>query len=386
MSILLLIDGLIQEGDGPLEHYAPTLGRLWSNGRSGHIFLPQRKFIPEEDIFFFDLFNKELPERQHQDLPLGFFAALGLDLQPDPTRSWGRLAFSHLRQQREQLLFVSPHRTGQTRAEIQRLAQDLAIELAIDGWTIHSSLNEHLLISYPNPLHIRTTPLPPLDGQSILEHLPRGSDNNVLQRLLISGQLLLARHPINLERQTQHRVTLNTPWIWGVGTGPTKSPGILQLPQHATCFTTEPVVAGLARFIGFDHVFLDDFHLDLTKLTEKIAQACHQGAVLVHLTEPALLGRHGLKTQRQESMLTLDRTFIAPLRQATAAAGQTLLVSTSYGLNPQGEGHTHPVPWLTASGRELTDKPRASFLAKLTPHQSPQNLSKPFELAQEWLR
>ena len=379
MPLLVLIDGLEMATssddhtlqDAPL----PVLARLAATGQTGLVHFSDDEREPEEGGAYFKLFGDFSSKRfaPDQDLPLGYATALALDTAgfhpPDPQRTWCCLGFTHLYRKRDDLLFLSPERTGQTQEACQHLAEACLSEFQAEGWMLHQRPEEDPAFSASQgigvlsrahspetPVMVRTHPLSCLEGRSFRTHQPSGPHANILMRLLTNGQLALARHPLNLERERTGRVTLNTPWIWGVGDG-LSLPSIPPTPTLGHCWTAHPVVAGLARASGHTVATMDEM-ADFSPLVAQIPNAMASGSVLIHLHGPALLARHGLTQERETLLKRVNDQLLEPLTQHLAERHHVMVIASSHALTHDGRGSHQPVSWITASGRALSKRRR----------------------------
>lgn len=377
MSLLLLIDGLkiASASEYSEEEDLPIVHRLAAIGQTGQLSFTDQSREPEEGSPYFDLFGYGMAteESEARDLPLGYLTALGrVDREgmkePDPTRTYGCLGFTHLYKKQNDLMFLSPERTGQTYEECRLLAESFLIDLQEEGWSIHDpnwdtipswqTMPATIILSCAatsdSPIQVRTRPLASLEGDSLRQSQPTGPYAKRLIQLLTSGQLSLARHPLNVERHRTGRVPLNTPWIWGVGRGDER----ISLPAKSVsghCWTAHPVMAGLVRARGFQHLPMDESD-NFSPLIAPILNALVAGPVLLHLHWPAFLARHGLMEERRAFLQRLHEQLLVPLVQGMIPTKKSLLVSSSYTLTSEGRGENRPVPWVVASGRVLSKK------------------------------
>ena len=386
MSLLILIDGLEMASSSATHErcaYAlPVLDRLAATGRTGRLRFADGGRSPEEGGPYFEVFGSLSPgdfSLQH-DLPLGYAVALGLanrdgkeKAYPDPERTWCCLGFTHLYRKQNDLLFLSPERTGQTFDECWRLAEAFLPDLQEEGWSLSyhagrpagerdfSENSQAMLLlsrapSPENPAVVRTSPLLCLEGGSFGKLQPSGPYAQSLMRLLTSGQLSLARHPLNLERQRLGRVVLNTPWIWGVGRGVAFT-SVAHSASQGHCWTAHPLVAGLARASGY-HVASVDEMADFSSLVAAALAAMTTGSLLIHLQLPAVLARHGLIEKRQAFLKRVNDQLLEPLTQAMAGIQKNLLVTSAYSLASDGRADRCSVPWVAACGRMLSQRKR----------------------------
>lgn len=350
MPVHLLIEGLVAEGDPPMEGVCPTLDRMAARGETGRVFLAEGERPPEEGGAWFSYFGHPQPGSD-SDLPTGFFAALGCGLAPDPKKTWGQLLFTNLYRKQDKLVFLSPQRTGQTVAECQNLAEALQGEFAAEGWQVHLSPGGGGLFCHTEQrLKVRTSPLATLEGADSFASLPRGEHYRSLHHLLTSGQLIIARHPLNLQRREAGRLPINTPWLQGVAPGPDM---MVTGRTKGHCWTQDPVVAGLAKAFGLHTTLLDQEEALPSLSLETVVAEAAIGLAVVHLHGPAVLARHGMASERLALLARMDQTLMAPLAREMAAQQGALAIVCGYPLAANGLGVSAPAPWLISGGSAM---------------------------------
>ena len=377
VSVLIVIDGL--ESTLPVPEKIPVWERLAATGRTGRLHCLSTPY--------FALFG-HAPLGQvggGADLPLGYATALALadgerQEWPDPERIWCCLGFTHLYKKQNDLLFLSAERTGQSVAECRALLEAVLPDLQEAGWLLYpleqsygsggevSSMRgwvggKYFVFSRAAPqdlsLELLSLPLDALEGHSFRDHSPSGTYAPTLLQLLTVGQLILARHPVNRQRQQAGRVTLNTPWIWGVGSGMKCAP--VRPAQGGCCWTTQPVLAGLARASGYRLATLDE-EGDFAPLVTAACAAMATGGALIHLSLPAVLARHGLLEERQTFLQRLNDQLLEPLTHMLARTAESLLITSLDPLTAHGQGAAPAsgpgMPWVMARGGALLRKRR----------------------------
>lgn len=336
---LLLVEGLALAGEKPL----PSLDALAGRGESGlWEAATDDDRPPEEFSSLLSLFGAALPA-PGSDSPLGYYAALGSGLDPNPARHWGLLGFTHLFQKREKLLFVSPERTGQTDDECGQLAGFLEETLGDFGWTLHPG-GRTRLVSRADPVAFRALPLACLEGEEAMAHMPMDPADKERRLLLISCQVNLNQHPVNLTRKKESRLLLNTPWVWGVGPGPERT---AEGWTEWRMVSDDPSVRGLVLAAGGKAEPLPAGE-GADALPDLMARG---GRQIIHLSDPAVLARHGLMEKRTAWLSRLNEVL-------TAAGPERVTVSAPYLLDDKGMGVAGPVPWVSGAGSHLGGKRR----------------------------
>ncbi|MBF0184619.1 MAG: hypothetical protein HQM06_09560 [Magnetococcales bacterium] len=362
MTVLVMIDGLPPAAEQPAVSYEwDRLGAVGIGGRMRCAAAPWFTWFGQEAL---------LAHCQGRDLPLGYLAALACLAEPvDPARIWCCVGFTHLYQKQQDLLFLSPERTGQRVEECWALAESLAPEWAASGWQLHRpALCDASAAGWPGYFllsrapgssgeswAVASTPLSELEGTSLRARMPGGPQAALLMRTLTDGQLLLARHPLNLQRRQAGRMLLNTPWLWGFGSGqevarpPSGSPGLF-------C-TADPVLAGLARTAGWQTAWLDE-QADWQNLLAVIGQSLQAGLLVIHCSLPALLARHQAEAAWLESLQKIDQQLLKPLLALCGQTEQRVVISSFHPAKQGGSAESWEVPWVMAQGRALQKKRR----------------------------
>ncbi len=64
--------------------------------------------------------------------------------------------------------------------------------------------------------------IPPHDitNKPIKDYLPKGSDSDILRKLMETSKPILETHPVNLKRTAEKKHPANMIWLWGGGTKP----------------------------------------------------------------------------------------------------------------------------------------------------------------------
>ena len=89
--------------------------------------------------------------------------------------------------------------------------------------TLYTEEGIELILASPNrwyllcnkPLDARFTTLAQVDGQNIFTHMPAGKDKLFWTKLMNETQMLFHHHDVNTRRQQQHRIPINSIWLWG---------------------------------------------------------------------------------------------------------------------------------------------------------------------------
>ena len=91
-------------------------------------------------------------------------------------------------------------------------------------------------------------------GEDVFDHTPDGSLARRWRSLLSEAQVVLHNHPRNEARAQAGLVPVNSLWFWGGGVLPDAV-----ACDHASVFSDDPVLHGLACIGSFRAMALDDF-------------------------------------------------------------------------------------------------------------------------------
>ncbi|MBF0446647.1 MAG: hypothetical protein HQL67_00455 [Magnetococcales bacterium] len=360
MSIFFLIDGLLMDGDPPLESSMPELARLVAVGQGGTVSFGNDSSTPESGQVYRQLLLG--PERS-KSLPLlglGYLSALGLGLNPDPGRTWACLELMHLFQKTNKLLFFPPERVGLSPTEKSGLLRCLEAEFQAQGWSLHWSEDYgEAVLSSSTPCQAEVASCTLLDGGSFYDFLPRGIDANRLLALVTTGQMLLSQEPINRQRIQQQKLPLNTPWVWGLAPGDPNLDIPALLPDDPKqVWSSNPSFSGLARLAGFWPNCFDEVALTNQLERVRLLDVAKSGCGVIHFNRPAHLARLGLMSERQDLLRQIDQQVLAYVAAQLAEGGGPLVVSCSATLDRVGKPLVGPVPWLRVAGKGLGAKKR----------------------------
>ncbi len=189
-----------------------SLGRLIARGKQ-----TENTLHAGTDSLLFELFGLEI--EQGKDIPAAAVTRL-LDLGVVDKGWWLRADPVHLAPGRTGLLMVANRELELTSAESEALAREITDAVLEEGWILKAP-NPHRW--YLKPAHtpeITTTPLDVLMGRDIDAYLPAGKDAKNWHTRLNEIQILLHTSQINVEREADDKLPVNSVWFWGGGTLP----------------------------------------------------------------------------------------------------------------------------------------------------------------------
>jgi len=107
-----------------------------------------------------------------------------------------------------------------TAAELRALFDHLQASLGGASGYGFARLGMFGYVTAPEPFATAALPAVAIDGRRPDEFLPAGEAGAGYRRLLSEIEMALHEHPVNLERQADGRLPVNSLWLWGGGVSP----------------------------------------------------------------------------------------------------------------------------------------------------------------------
>lgn len=184
-----------------------------------------------------------------------------------------------------------------------------AIELAAPLRPLFGDQGLLLELTEPARWHLRLqrgTPVPDFDppeavlGDDLLAHLPAGADGRRWRALFNEAQMILHRHPRNVQRRATGRMVVNCIWLWGGGALPD-----WVRSTHTHVVSDDPLVQALAFRAGAECLPDTWALLGLPRTTHGLLDlAAHDGAGMA----AALIAIEGVL--RRGRISPLDLAFV----------------------------------------------------------------------------
>jgi len=181
-------------------------------------------------------------ERQ-QDNPIAPFALLGDDGIPGESY-WLRADPVTIRLMRNQLVLLADS-AAPSAAEAAEFVDALNQHFAPDGLQFSAPHPHRWYLRLPAAPRLHTHGLAQANGRNIQHFLPSGEESARWRKLLNETQMLLHQHPLNVAREAEGRLPVNSVWLWGGGTLPAR----LSAPCSRV-YADDPLARGLAIAAG----------------------------------------------------------------------------------------------------------------------------------------
>lgn len=187
----------------------------------------------------FCLFACDVP--QGADIPTAALSYLADQGEPPP--SWCLRADPvYLVPQGDQLILHDATVLDLSQEEADQLVRHLLELFADDGWVLQAAHRQRWYLSLAKAPSLGTTPLERVVGHNIYPFLPTGEDGQQWHRILTEVQAHLHQAPVNIEREANGRLPVNSLWFWGGGELPAVAPG-----QWERVWGEDPMLKGLTQ-------------------------------------------------------------------------------------------------------------------------------------------
>ena len=171
-----------------------------------------------------------------------------------PEGTWGCARPVHLLTAIDHLQ-LAPGRLVMDEAESARLVGDINRHLEGSGFRLHfAGASGDWLLECTQPLECTSVEPEEASGRNLRDLMPAGRDGARVRSLVNEIQMLLHEHPVNLARAERRLSTINSIWLWGIGSLGKVSPA--NLPR---LYTDDAWLAGLWRLHGAAAGSLDEF-------------------------------------------------------------------------------------------------------------------------------
>jgi hypothetical protein len=194
----------------------------------------------EEGLFaLFDLTGQE-----NADLPIAAVTRM-FDMGVIDNDWWLRADPVHLSIDRDRLILTDARRLQIAPREANRLVAEIMEVFAADGWLLKAPHPERWYLKPLRAPGLTTSPLWRVVGQDVHGFLPRGPDDKAWHTILNEIQILLHTATVNLEREKEGKLPINSLWFWGGG----RLPRIMPV-AWSRVWSKEPVSLSLAKLSG----------------------------------------------------------------------------------------------------------------------------------------
>ncbi|RKY16859.1 MAG: hypothetical protein DRQ55_17110 [Planctomycetota bacterium] len=323
-AVLLLLPGLCEPALADLDGRTvlaaagtPALDQLAQEGRMGQVRLAPEGQLPEDGAALLSLLGYD-PRREPCGRGALEAAGLGLELGPDDLA----LRLDLLTTWRGVL--ADPWVGGIAPAEARLLVLALAQELDDERVSLHAGRGARhvLLLRGGAGLELVTVPPGRVPEGEVAKCWPGGADGELLHRIMLAAEPVLARHDVNRVRLDLGEQPADAVWPWGPGRRLVLEPFSLRTGRSLALLARGAAPRGLGVLAGAALPMVPAVREGPAAVLRAALSALDARDVLVlHVDGP---GRASPATLGE-----LDRTLVAPLVRALARRGDVrLAVST----------------------------------------------------------
>ena len=187
----------------------------------------------------------------------------------------------------------------------------------------------HLLVVKGGNKHLRCTPPHDVPGTPFRDCMveaetPEAQETaDLLNRLILASQELLANHPLNLKRKAEGRDPANSIWPWGGGYRPAMTPLTVTYPQirSGAVITAVDLIRGIGRYAGLQVIDVEGatglYDTNYEGKARAAVEALKQGDfVYLHVEASDEAGHDGNVELKLQTIENLDRRAIGPIIEA----------------------------------------------------------------------
>ncbi len=188
-------------------------------------------------------------------------------------------------------------------------------------WSMEIGSADRWYITLEHEIDIQTHSLTDSFGKNIASYLPLGAAGKKWRAVLNEIQMLLHNSDINLHREMNGRLPINSIWLWGEGPLPSRPAN----PAHTFGYvwSNESLCRGLAHWA---QCASDDFP-DTANEWAKRTQA---GQHLIVFDDMRILAREDFQSFGNK-LTELDKTWLVPLQEAQKNGQLQLSIETENG-------------------------------------------------------
>ena len=328
--IIILGDGMAdwhndELGGKTLLQYAstPYMDLLAKNGRTGMLSTVPEGFHPGSEVANSSILGYDQYKVYEGRGPLEA-ASIGVELSDDDLAIRCNLICiegDHIKN----------HSAGHlTTAEADVLIKFLQERLGSDSVHFHTGIQyRHLLVIKGGDKRIHCTPPHDVPGQLfspllVKAEVPEAQPTaDLINRLILESQRLLATHPLNLQRMAQGKDPANSIWPWAGGYRPKMEPLSVTYPQikKGAVITAVDLIRGIGRYAGLRTIEVEGATGMADTNYEGKAQAAIDALrtddfVYLHIEASDEAGHDGNMQLKLQTIEDLDRRAVGPIYEA----------------------------------------------------------------------
>jgi 2,3-bisphosphoglycerate-independent phosphoglycerate mutase len=232
---------------------------LASRGRVGMVRTVPAGFPPGSDVANLTVMGYD-PRKYYSGRSPLEAASIGVTLGPDDVAfrcnlvtlrlTGGKSAVSGKGRRAIMEDFSAGHITTQ---EARLLIEEIDSKLGSDHIRFYPGVSyRHLMVWKGGKDKIECTPPHDIQDKDILDYLPRGEGDEVINALMEASTELLLAHPVNKARQEKGKRMANSVWFWGQGKRPSMPTFREKFGIEGSMISAVDLTKGIGIYAGFE--------------------------------------------------------------------------------------------------------------------------------------
>jgi 2,3-bisphosphoglycerate-independent phosphoglycerate mutase len=237
----------------------PNMDLLASRGRVGMVRTVPAGFPPGSDVANLTVMGYD-PRKYYSGRSPLEAASIGVKLGPDDVAfrcnlvtlrlTGGKSAVSGKGRRAIMEDFSAGHITTQ---EARLLIEEIDSKLGSDHIRFYPGVSyRHLMVWKGGKDKIECTPPHDIQDKDILDYLPRGEGDEVINALMEASTELLLAHPVNKARQESGKRMANSVWFWGQGKRPSMPTFREKFGIEGSMISAVDLTKGIGIYAGFE--------------------------------------------------------------------------------------------------------------------------------------
>lgn len=280
-------------------------------------------------------------------------AGIGVTLEPDDIAF--RCNLITVEQDR-----IKDHSSGHiSTEEARQLIETLDHELGRDGLRFVTGTSyRHLVIWEDGPADLAMIPPHDVLDEPVQNHLPKGTRQDEVLRLMDESKRVLAEHPVNQARRRAGKEPATQIWLWGQGRSTLLPTYQQDYSLSGGVISAVDLVRGIGRLAGLEAAkvlgatgFIDtDYAAKVKAALDTLAK---RDFVFVHVEAPDECSHMGKLDLKIEAIEAFDREIVGPILKALQSMNSSyyLVVGTDHRTPVAVRNHTaDPIPMVFVEG------------------------------------
>jgi 2,3-bisphosphoglycerate-independent phosphoglycerate mutase len=256
--VVIIGDGMADQplrelgGKTPLQcARTPSMDELTQQGVYGMVRTIPRGMHPGSDIANLSILGYDPAKYYSGRAPLEA-ASIGIELEEnDVAFRCNLVTLKHSADKKRAIMedYSSGHITTE---EATILIHDISREIGSDSMTFYPGVSyRHLMIWSNGQSEVECIPPHDIIGKDIMDYLPVGKGEEILRKAMMDSLSVLARHPVNMQREKTGKQPGNSIWLWGQGRKPSLPAFREKYAIEGALVSAVDLTKGLGMYAGF---------------------------------------------------------------------------------------------------------------------------------------